>query len=60
MAIDAQPRTALSRHSFVRMLNNMFELPSITMTILYLHTSLVFPTKLTWIKDIQKGYFATW
>ncbi len=46
-ATDAKPRTALPRHSFARMLNNMFVLPSITMTILYLHTSLVFPTKCT-------------
>ena len=40
--------------------NNVFELPSIRESIRYLHASLGFPVKSTWLKAIRAGNFAGW
>eukprot|EP00984_Skeletonema_dohrnii_P010071 scaffold3903_cov156-Skeletonema_dohrnii-CCMP3373.AAC.2 len=40
--------------------NNLFELPSIGEGIRYLHASLGFPVKSTWLKAIRAGNFAGW
>jgi len=40
--------------------NNLFELPSIGEGIRYLHASLGFPVKSTWLKAIRAGNFVGW
>ncbi len=40
--------------------HNLFELPSLRESIRYLHASLGFPVKSTWLKAIRAGNFAGW
>ncbi|KAL7486704.1 hypothetical protein ACHAW6_012313, partial [Cyclotella cf. meneghiniana] len=39
---------------------NVYELPSIAQSILYLHATTSFPTKSTWLAVICKGNYSTW
>ena len=40
--------------------HNVFDLTSLAQTIRYMHASIGFPTKRTWIKAIKKGNFIGW
>jgi hypothetical protein len=40
--------------------NKVYDLPSITQTVKYLHTSAGFPVKDTWIKAIKAANYNTW
>ena len=41
-------------------LNNVFKISSIQSSINYLHAACFYPTKTTWIKAINAGFFASW
>ena len=56
-----EPSTvALTKQELSEVLNNVFDLPSIEQTIRYLHASIGFPTRRTWIKAIQSDNFVGW
>jgi hypothetical protein len=40
-------------------INNVYELPSISQAIRYLHGAAGYPTKSTWLKAIRKGNYET-
>jgi hypothetical protein len=40
--------------------NNVYDLPSISQTVKYLHAAAGFQTKETWLKDINAGNFTAW
>ena len=40
--------------------NKVYDLPSISQTVKYLHAAAGFPTEETWIKAIKAGNYATW
>ena len=40
--------------------NKVYDLPSITQAVRYLHAAAGFPTQETWIKAIKKGNYNTW
>jgi hypothetical protein len=40
--------------------NKVYDLPSISQTVRYLHAAAGFPTEETWIKAIKAGNFNTW
>ena len=60
MPIDDGEDVSLSNRELSEAAHNMFDLPSIEQTIRYLHTSVGFPTKSTWLKAIKKGNFIGW
>jgi hypothetical protein len=41
-------------------IHNIYKLPSLELTICYLHASASFPPKSTWLKAIQQGNYSTW
>ena len=51
----------MAEHSHPReTINNLYELPTIETTIIYLHAEAEFSTKDTWIKSIWKRDYLTW
>ncbi len=40
--------------------NNVYDLSSIPAAIRYLHTAAGYPPKVTWLKAIKNGHYATW
>ena len=51
---------SISEDKLTESANNLFELPSLRESIRYLHASLGFPVKSTWLKAIRAGNFAGW
>jgi hypothetical protein len=47
-------------HSEQDMVNSVYELPSTEQVIAWYHAAAGYPTKSTWIKAIDAGFFATW
>ncbi len=41
-------------------IHNVYKLKTQEEILRYLHTAAGFPTKLTWIKAIQQGFYASW
>ena len=41
-------------------LNNVYEMPSISDAIKFLHAAIGFPVKSTWLNAVKQGNFATW
>ncbi len=41
-------------------IHNVYELPSIVLTIRYLHAVVGFPVEETWLKAIQQGHYNSW
>eukprot|EP00804_Cyclotella_cryptica_P019981 CCRYP_007862-RA/>CCRYP_007862-RA protein AED:0.41 eAED:0.41 QI:0/-1/0/1/-1/1/1/0/208 len=41
-------------------IHNVYELPSITQSIRYLHAAAGFPTKSTWLSAFRKGHYSKW
>jgi hypothetical protein len=41
-------------------LHNVYKLPSVELTIWYLHGAAGFPTKASWLKAIRKGNYLSW
>ena len=57
---DSNADISLTRKELNESLHNVFDLPSIKNTIRYMHTSIGFPTRRTWVKAIQLGNFIGW
>ena len=58
--LDNGSSAALDETQLSEAAHNLFELPSIREGIRYLHASLGFPVKSTWLKAIRAGNFAGW
>ena len=58
--IDDEEEVFLNDKELSEAAHNVFDLPSIEHTIRYLHASIGFPTKSTWLKAIKKGNFIGW
>ena len=58
--IDDGEGVSLNNDELAEAVHNVFDLPSIEQTIRYLHASINFPTKRTWIKAIKKRHFIGW
>ena len=48
---------ALTKKELNESLNNVFDIPSIEHTIRYMHASIGFPIRRTWVKAIWRGNF---
>ena len=58
--IDDGEDVSLNNEELSEEIHNVFDLPSIEQTIRYLHASIGFPTKRTWLKAIKKGNVVGW
>ena len=58
--IDDGEDVSLDNKELSKAVHNVFDLPSREHTIRYLHASIGFPIKRTWIKAITKGNFIGW
>jgi len=47
-------------HTTKEQVNKVYDLPSISQTVKYLHAAAGFPTEDTWIKAIKAGNYSTW
>ena len=55
-----KPQYTVLPKKFEEAVNNVYELPSTSEIVRYLHACAGFPTKATWIKAIIGGNYATW
>ena len=60
MPIDDGEDVCLNNEELSEAVHNVFDLSSTEQTSRYLHASIGFPTKRTWIKAIKKGNFIGW
>ena len=44
----------------VETVNSVYELPNLEQVIAWYHAAAGYPTKTTWLKAIEAGFFATW
>jgi hypothetical protein len=44
----------------IEFVNSVYELPNLEQVIAWYHAAAGYPTKTTWIKAIEAGFYATW